>query len=70
MVQNQFKVVTIISIKTDFHKSKYMMQELAQYWKQTTAHHIIVFTCNDLIKKELDMSVWDAAGNTDYCTVS
>ncbi len=42
---------------------------LAQYWKQSDCSSSMVFTCNDLGVKELNMSVWDAAGNTDYCTV-
>ncbi|MEZ4910761.1 MAG: cohesin domain-containing protein [Saprospiraceae bacterium] len=49
-------------------KSRYD-QGLAQFWSQKDCSSSMIFTCDDLGSVDLDMSVWDAEGNTDYCTV-
>ena len=43
---------------------------LYQRWLPSTCSSAKEYTCDDLGANSEDMSVWDAAGNTDYCTVT
>ncbi len=42
----------------------------AQLWRPADKSSARWFTCKDLGQKSLNMSVWDASFNTDYCTVT
>ncbi|MBK8885875.1 MAG: T9SS type A sorting domain-containing protein [Saprospiraceae bacterium] len=43
---------------------------LYQRWLPSTCSSAKLYTCSDLGANEEDMSVWDVAGNTDFCTVT
>lgn len=43
---------------------------LAQFWRPADCSSAKLYTCSDLGANSENMSVWDAAGNTDYCTVT
>ena len=43
---------------------------LYQRWLPSTCSSAKIYKCSDLGPNSEDMSVWDAAGNTDYCTVT
>lgn len=42
----------------------------AQIWKPLTCSSGKLYTCDDRGDNTENMSVWDASGNTDYCTVT
>ena len=41
-----------------------------QRWMADSCSSAKIYTCSDIGPNEENMSVWDAAGNTDYCTVT
>lgn len=41
-----------------------------QRWLPSTCSSAKMYTCDNLGPNSEDISVWDAAGNTDYCTVT
>jgi len=43
---------------------------LAQLWRPADCSSSKQYSCDDLGPNTENMSVWDAAGNTDYCTVT
>lgn len=43
---------------------------LAQLWRPADCSSAKLYDCADLGPNTENMSVWDAAGNTDYCTVT